>query len=195
MPRRPAGTPGGAASTGVGPQSCAPTLSCSGRSDLGSSRRPRPLPPSRVNGSWLRTGPRHLLSSAHSRRSFDRALRDVSRSRSRVPATRSTCPLVLLRPRFPYDEPRPFRGRAPASCEESFCRVIDPRSTARAPSLPCFVPATSRYGLAVLPARPGHVRRCGGSVTEAAAGRQPSRSGRPAPAREPPVSRQPASHR
>jgi hypothetical protein len=62
------------------------------RSDLGSSRGPRPLPPSRVNGSWLRTGPRHLLSSAHSRRPFGRALRDVSRSRSRAPATRSACP-------------------------------------------------------------------------------------------------------
>lgn len=94
MPRRPAGTPGGAMSTGVGPQSYAPHFR-TGRSDLGSSRGPRPLPPSRVNGSWLRTGPRHLLSSAHSRRSFDRALRDVSRSRSRAPATRSACPAAV----------------------------------------------------------------------------------------------------
>jgi hypothetical protein len=92
MPRRPAGTPGGAASTGVGPRSCALR-----RSDLGSSRRPRPLPPSRVNGSWLRTGPRHLLSSAHSRRPLDRALRDVSRSRSRAPATRYACPTDVAR--------------------------------------------------------------------------------------------------
>jgi len=51
----PAGSPGGAVSTGVGP----PSLS---RSQV-ETRRPRPTPPSRVNGfPWCCSGPKHLLT-------------------------------------------------------------------------------------------------------------------------------------
>jgi hypothetical protein len=143
-----------------------------------------------VNGSWLRTGPRHLLSS-RIRVGLSTALCETSLVRVR--AHRRPGPRVPLM--LPYDEPRPFedeqlrvtkRASAVSSTLGAQC-ALRPRRV--------FSPI-----LAVLPARMGHVRRCGGSVfpfdwAPKPRGPPASRSERPAPAHEPPVARRSTTHR
>ena len=97
----PAGSPGGAMSTGVGPRSLA-------RSQV-VTRKPRPTPPSRVNG-FLGLA---LARSTFSLRSLSDRIGDPIRSLPR---------------------PRPFQDAISRESNESFCRVTDPRGTTRAPN-------------------------------------------------------------
>lgn len=99
-----AGSPGRAMSTAVGPRSLA-------RSQV-ETRKPRPTPPSRVNG---------FLGLALARSTFSlRSLRWIR------------CSARIGDPIRPLSRSRPFQDAISREANESFCRVTDPRGTTRA---------------------------------------------------------------
>lgn len=95
----PAGFPGGAMSTDVGPRSLTRSQD--------ETRKPRPTPPSRVNG---------FLGLALARSTF--SLRSLF--------------VRIGDPIRPPSRPRPFQNAISREANKSFCRVTDPRGTTRA---------------------------------------------------------------